>query len=146
MKRFQHTILSGFITFVGIGVAYISYTQTPVEAFIFPRVISTAFVILALWDFIRVLWAKTNSNIGTTYSSLLHILPGLTISFLYVFWAIPFLGFYPSTTIAFLSLLALYDSASHTATKTWGKRVIITAGFMIIMYLLFALILQVYTP
>ena len=146
MNRFQQAIPSGFIALIGIIVAYISYTQTPAKAFIFPQIISTAFVLLSLWNFIFTLWAKKKSNTGITCSSLLHILPGLIVSFLYVSWAIPFLGFYPSTAITFLILLTLYDPASHIRAKTWGKRILITLCFMTIIYLLFALILRVYTP
>jgi len=43
-------------------------------------------------------------------------------------------------------LLSLYDPASHRELKSWGKRIIITACFMAVMYGLFAKLLKVYTP
>ncbi|MDG1425628.1 MAG: tripartite tricarboxylate transporter TctB family protein, partial [Paracoccaceae bacterium] len=43
-------------------------------------------------------------------------------------------------------LLSLYDPGSHTEIRTWVKRLIITAVFMVVMYGLFAKLLKVYTP
>ena len=51
LPRTQHIVASGLIAAVGIGVAYISYTSEPARAFLFPKIISTAFVVLALWTF-----------------------------------------------------------------------------------------------
>ena len=51
MQRFQHAIPAGLIALVGLWVCFVSYTQTPAAAFAFPRLISTVFVVLALWTF-----------------------------------------------------------------------------------------------
>ena len=43
LPRNQHIIASGIVASVGIWVTYISYTQEPAAAFLFPRMISTVF-------------------------------------------------------------------------------------------------------
>jgi hypothetical protein len=56
------------------------------------------------------------------------------------------LGFYTASTITFFILLSLYDPAPHREMRSWIKRIIITAGFLAVMYGLFAALLNVYTP
>lgn len=146
LPRFQHMIGSGVVAVVGATVCYISYTQSPSEAFLFPRLISTVFVVLALWTFVKAClgWTKVGNGISST--QLKNLVPGLIIALIYIFWAAKGLGFYTATTIAFFILLSLYDPAPHRVLKSWVKRVITTACFMVVMYGLFALLLKVYTP
>lgn len=75
-----------------------------------------------------------------------NILPGLIIMVIYVFWAAKGLGFYTASTITFFILLGLYDPAPHREMRSWIKRIIITAGFLAVMYGFFAASLNVYTP
>ena len=75
-----------------------------------------------------------------------RILPGLVVALVYIFWAAKALGFYTASTIAFFLLLTIYDPAPHDEAKTWIKRIIITAGFLAVMYGLFAMLLNVFTP
>ncbi|HCJ00613.1 MAG TPA: hypothetical protein DHV74_14300, partial [Sulfitobacter sp.] len=63
-----------------------------------------------------------------------------------VFWAAEALGFYSGSALAFFTLLSLYDPASHGEVKSWIRRIVITAGFILVMYLLFAKLLSVFTP
>ena len=56
------------------------------------------------------------------------------------------LGFYTASTIAFFVLVCLYDPAPHGVLKSWIKRIVITAGFLAVMYGLFAVLLNVFTP
>ena len=146
MNRAQHIIPSGIIAFVGIWVAYVSYTQTPSEAFLFPRLISTVFVILALWTFGKAVLGLSKVGLGVSMSMFTNLLPGLLVMVVYVFWAAKGLGFYTGTALAFFVALSLYDPAPHSEVKSWIKRLTITAGFIAVMYLLFALVLKVWTP
>ena len=146
LPRAQHVVASGVIAAVGIWVAWVSYTQQPSEAFLFPRMISTAFVVLALWTFAKALLGWTKIGSGMSVRAATNLAPGLIIALIYIFWAAKGLGFYTATTIAFFILLSLYDPASHREIKSWVKRVIITACFMAVMYGLFAKLLKVYTP
>lgn len=146
LPRTQHIIASGLVAAVGVAVAYISYTQQPADAFLFPRLISTVFVVLALWTFGKALIGRTKVGNGLSREAMVNILPGLIVALVYVFWAAKALGFYSASTIAFFILLTLYDPAPHSELRTWIKRSIITAGFLAVMYGLFAQLLNVFTP
>ncbi|WP_415400611.1 tripartite tricarboxylate transporter TctB family protein [Tateyamaria sp. SN3-11] len=146
LPRTQHIIASGLVAAVGVAVTYVSYTQEPAAAFLFPRLISSVFVVLALWTFGKALLGRTKVGNGLDTRAMMNILPGLIVALVLVYWAAKGLGFYTATTIAFFILLTLYDPAPHTAAKSWIKRVLITAGFLAVMYGLFAGLLNVFTP
>jgi len=146
LPRLQHIIASGIVAAVGGYVTYISYTQQPSEAFLFPRLIATVFVVLAVWTFVKACLGWTKVGAGITAQQFKNLLPGLVIALIYIFWAAKALGFYTAGAAAFFILLTLYDPASHRAVTSWVKRVIITACFTAVMYGLFALLLKVYTP
>lgn len=146
LPRIQHCLASGVIAAIGIWVAWVSYTQQPSEAFLFPRLISTVFVVLAVWTFAKAVLGWTKVGHGVTARDMGWLAPGLVIALIYIFWAARALGFYTAGTITFFILLSFYDPASHFEPKTWAKRVIITAGFLAVMYGLFAGLLKVYTP
>jgi len=63
-----------------------------------------------------------------------------------VFWAAKALGFYASSTAAFFAIYSLYDPASLFDIRAWLKRIVVTAIFMVIIYGLFAELLNVQTP
>ncbi|NKB29587.1 MAG: tripartite tricarboxylate transporter TctB family protein [Rhodobacteraceae bacterium] len=146
MNRMQHIIPSGIVALVGIWVAYVSYTQTPAEAFLFPRLIATVFVILALWTFGKAVLGLSKVGSGVSVAMCRNLVPGLLVMVVYVFWAAKGLGFYTGTAIAFFVALSLYDPAPHGAVKSWVKRLVITVGFIAVMYALFAVVLKVWTP
>lgn len=146
LPRVQHIFASGVVAAVGIVVTYISYTQEPAAAFLFPRMISTAFAVLALWTFGKAVLGRTKVGRGLSREALRNIMPGLLVALVYVFWAAPALGFYTASTIVFFILLSLYDPAPHSEVRTWVKRALITAGFLAVMYGLFAMLLNVFTP
>lgn len=146
LPRVQHIIGAGIVAAVGIWVTYVSFTQQPAEAFLFPRLISSVFVILALWTFVKACLGWTKVGNGISVQQFANLLPGLVVALIYIFWAAKGLGFYTATTIAFFILLSLYHPAPHGQLKTWFKRIAITAVFMIVMYGLFAKLLTVYTP
>ncbi|MDW3181830.1 tripartite tricarboxylate transporter TctB family protein [Roseobacter sp.] len=146
LPRLQHIIGSGIVAAVGIWVAFVSYTQQPPEAFLFPRLISSVFVVLALWTFAKACLGWTKVGGGISVRQFTNLLPGLIIALIYIFWAARGLGFYTATTLAFFILLSLYDPAPHDAVRSWLRRILITAIFMAVIYGLFAKLLTVYTP
>ena len=146
MNMLQHKISSGFVAIVALLVCYVSFTSQPSDAYLFPRVISVFFLTLALWTFVKALMGRSKAGNGLSMAMFKNMAPGVAITAIYIFWAAKGLGFYTATTIAFFMLVSSYDPASHSDPKTWVKRVIITAGFVAIMYALFAKILVVYTP
>ena len=146
LPRTQHIIASGLVAAVGIAVTYISFTQEPAAAFLFPRLISSVFVVLALWTFGKAVMGRTKVGEGLDGRAFLALLPGLAVAMVYVFWAAKALGFYTASTITFFILVSLYDPAPHTEVRSWIKRALITAGFLAVMYGLFAMLLNVFTP
>ncbi len=146
LPRVQHIIASGLIAAVGVCIAYISYTQEPAQAFLFPRLISSVFAVLAIWTFGKAVLGKTKVGNGLNGTALKNMAPGLLVMIVYVFWAAKALGFYTATTITLIILISLYDPAPHTEAKSWIKRGVITAGVMVVLYLLFAQLLYVFTP
>ena len=146
LPRNQHIIASGLVAAVGLWVAYVSYTAEPAAAFLFPRIISSVFVVLALWTFAKALLGRTKVGNGLSAEALRNIMPGLVVALIFVFWAAETLGFYTASTITFFILVSIYDPAPHGEIRTWIKRTIITAGFLAIMYALFAMLLNVFTP
>ena len=146
MNMLQHKISSGFVAFVAIWVCYLSFTREPSAAYLFPRVISIFFLALAIWTFVKALMNRSKAGSGLSIEMFKNMAPGVAIAAIYIFWAAKGLGFYTATSIAFFLLVTCYDPAPHSEPKTWLKRVIITVGFIAIMYALFAKILVVYTP
>lgn len=146
MSRMQHILPSGIIAAVGLWVCWISFTQQPAEAFLFPRLISVVFVVLALWTFGKAVLGLSKVGAGISFDLAKAIAPGLIIGGIYIFWAAKTFGFYASTTAAFFILLTLYDPAPLSDIKGWVKRIIITAVVMAVLYGLFAALLNVYTP
>ena len=146
LPRNQHIIASGLVAAVGLWVAYVSYTAEPAAAFLFPRIISSVFVVLALWTFAKALLGRTKVGNGLSAEALRNIMPGLVVALIFVFWAAETLGFYTASTITFFILVSIYDPTPHGEIRTWTKRAIITAGFLAIMYALFAMLLNVFTP
>jgi len=146
LPRLQHIIASGAVAAVGAWVTYVSYTQQPSEAFLFPRLIATIFLVLAVWTFVKACLGWTKVGSGINARQFTNMLPGLAVALIYIFWMAKGLGFYTATAITFFILLTLYDPAPHREIKSWVKRAIITACFVAVMYGLFALLLKVYTP
>ena len=89
---------------------------------------------------------RSKVGAGLSIAAIKNITPGLFITLIYVFWAAKALGFYTASTLTFFILLSIYDPNSHFKTRSWVKRIIITGGFLAVMYGLFAVLLKVYTP
>lgn len=145
-SRLQHTISSGVILLVATLVTYISFTQQPAEAFLFPRLISIFFISLAAWNFFRAVTGVAKVGVGLDGTEFKNILPGLLVMLVFVFFAAKIIGFYLSSSIAFMTIFTLYDPSLLNDRKAWVKRLIVTVCFMAVMYCLFALLLKVQTP
>lgn len=145
-SRLQHIIPAALVFLLAAVVTWLSFTQQPVESFLFPRVISVAFITLALWNLIRAGAGMARVGGGMSMDTIRNIAPGLIIMLVYVFFAAKGLGFYTSSTLAFFAAYSFYDPVPISSIKDWMKRVIITAAFMAVIYGLFALVLQVQTP
>ena len=87
LPRTQHILASGLIAAVGISVAYISFTQEPAAAFVFPRLISSVFAVLAIWTFGKAILGRTKVGNGISADAMMKMLPGLIVALIYIFVA-----------------------------------------------------------
>ncbi|MEP1205797.1 MAG: tripartite tricarboxylate transporter TctB family protein [Rhizobiaceae bacterium] len=144
--RLQHLIPAGCVLLLAAAVTYISFTQEPADSFLFPRIISMAFILLAGWNFIRAAAGMAKVGGGISKATAMNILPGLVVMIVFVFWAAKGLGFYVASTLAFMTIYSLYDPVPFSSVRDWIKRIIITGAFMCVIYGLFSMLLQVQTP
>jgi len=144
--RMQHLVPAFVILGLAAIVTWLSFTQEPAAAFLFPRIIAVVFLALAVWNFIRAATGLAKVGRGVARQDAVNLLPGLVIMLVLVFWAAKALGFYVSSTIAFFAVYSLYDPAPLASVKDWLKRIAVTAAFMAVIYALFAMVLQVQTP
>ncbi len=146
VSRAQHLIPAIAILALALIVAWLSYTREPAAAFLFPRLIGSVMLLLALWNFVRALLGMAKVGDGLRGTAVLNLLPGLVLLLVFVLFAAKYLGFYAASTAAFFGVYSLYDPASHLSLRSWLKRLVITIGFMAVIYGLFSLLLKVQTP
>lgn len=145
-SRLQHTIMAATILAVACTVAWLSFTQEPAGAYLFPRLISVFFVALALWNLARAAAGLAKVGSGVTKELITAMTPGMIVMLLYVFFAAKLLGFHASSAAAFFLIYTLYDPAPLSDLRAWIKRILATLGFMAVMYGLFDLLLKVQSP
>lgn len=145
-SRWQHLVPATLVLVLSLTVVWLSYTREPADAFLFPRLISSVMLVLAIWNFARALFGLARVGDGLTSGTLMRIAPGIAVMAVLVFLAAKALGFYAASYTAFLCVYSLYDPASHRKPGTWFKRLVITTGFMLVIYALFTLLLKVQTP
>lgn len=145
-SRLQHIIPASVIFLLAATVSWLSFTEEPTEAFLFPRVISVFFLSLALWNLIRAGAGMARVGGGMSARTARNIAPGLLVMLVYVFFLAENVGFYAGATLAFLATYSFYDPAPLSSVKDWIKRIVITAAFIAVIYGLFALLLQVQMP
>ncbi len=144
--RAQHLVPALGIAGLAGAVAWLSFTQEPARAFLFPRVISVAFVALALWNLARAATGLSKVGDGVPWARLAALLPGLAVALVHGLWAAKTLGFYTASAAAVLVLTTLYDPTPLTDPRGWLRRIAVTAAVMAVVYALFALLLEVQTP
>lgn len=142
----EHRVASGAVLIVAAWVAYVSFTGEPVEAFLFPRIISVFMLALATWNFVRAITGVSKVGEGVSFVLARTIAPGLLIVLAYIFFFAKFLGFYTASTLTFIAIYAVYDPAPHNQINSWVKRIGTAVIFVAVMYGLFAMLLQVQTP
>lgn len=144
--RMQHAVPALVVLAVAMIVAWLSFTEQPAEAFLFPRVISVFFLGLAAWNAYRALAGLARVGGGIAARTARDIAPGLLIALALVFLGARTLGFYTAGALAFLAITTAYDPAPRTDPGGWIRRLAVTAVFMGVIYALFSLVLQVQTP
>nr|CAA6828440.1 MAG: Tricarboxylate transport membrane protein TctA [uncultured Thiotrichaceae bacterium] len=142
----QHVATATIILLIAIAVVWFSFMGEPAEAFLFPRILSSIMLGLAVWNAYRAWSGLIRVGVGLGGQEFNYMLPGLIVSLGLVFFFAKFIGFYVASTVSFFIVYSVYDPAPLTSLPSWLKRLGITAGFMLVIYLLFAVLLQVQTP
>ena len=145
-KRLQYSIPALIVLGIAVAVAVISFTQQPADVFVFPRLVSIFFVILALWNAARAVLGLSKVGAGLSAGEALNILPGALVMIALIYGAAKFFGFYAASSVAFLVIATLYDPAKFTSLRAWLVRIAVSGAFMGVIYLLFAVLLRVQTP
>jgi hypothetical protein len=144
--RTQQTIVAAGILALGCWVAYVSFAVEDPQPYLFPQLIAVLMVVLAALSLLRAVRGGNRTGAGVSGAQFLRIAPLLAMMLLYIFVLAPKLGYYLGATIAFFAIYTLYDPNPHVKPKTWLVRTAVTAGFIAVIYTVFALGLRVQTP
>jgi len=144
--RLQQSIAAGIILALGLWVAFVSFNVEDSRPYLFPQLISVVMVLLATYSFIRALRGGNRTGISVSGDQLSRIAPAIAIMLLYVFVLAETLGYYLAATLSFLAIYSLYDPEPHLKLRSWIVRLTVTAGFITVIYLVFAVGLRVQTP
>ena len=145
-SRVQQTLPAALILGLACWVAYVSFNVDDPQPYLFPRLVSLGLVLLALVALVQAVSGRAVTGHGLSLDIVKAIVPALVVMGGLVFWAVEALGMYAASTAAFFLIVVLYDPSPHTEIRSWLKRIAVTAGFMAVMYGLFAMLLKVQTP
>ncbi|MGF1619444.1 MAG: tripartite tricarboxylate transporter TctB family protein [Rhodomicrobiaceae bacterium] len=144
--RTQQTIVAAGILALGCWVAYVSFAVKDPQPYLFPQLIAATMVVLAVLSLIRAARGGNRTGAGVSGGQLLRIAPLLAMMLLYIFVLAPKLGYYVGAAISFFAIYTFYDPNPHVKPKSWLMRIAVTAGFVAVLYMVFALGLRVQTP
>jgi hypothetical protein len=145
-ERWQQALPTAGVVALAIWVTYVSFNVDDPEPYLFPRLIAVAMLGLSTFALLRALSGRGHIGKGLYSHTMRNIWPGLVVMVVYVALAAEWLGFYTAGAAAFLAIYSLYDPAPHSDPRVWVRRLLITIGFMSVLYCIFALILRVQTP
>ena len=145
-SRQQQTLSATVVLGFALWIAYVSFRVEDPQPYLFPQLISIALVGLAVATLVRALRGARNAGEGLSLRQTVALAPAIALMLLYVIVLAPVLGYYTAAAIAFFGLHTLYDSEPHSSLRSWGIRLAVSSGFISIIYVVFALGLQVQTP
>ena len=145
-RNIQQIIPAAFVFCLSAYVAWASFSVGDPEPYLFPRLIALGMTALSAIALVRAFFGQDVTGSGLRLEQVINILPGIGIMLVYVFVLAEWLGFYTASTLAFLAIFTIYDPAPHGEPRSWIMRFVVTAGFMAVMYCVFALALKVQTP
>jgi hypothetical protein len=145
-SRAQHLVPAIAVLVLALTVVWLSFTREPAAAFLFPRLIASVMLLLAVWNCARAALGLARVGTGLELKEFLTIAPGVLVVLVYVLFAARWLGFYTASLATFIILYSLYDPSSHLKITTWLRRIAVSVIFMAVIYGLFSLLLKVQTP
>ena len=139
-------IPTGLVLVLSATVCWVSFTAEPADAFLFPRLISSVMLVLALSTFVRAVMGRSLAGGGIGVQTARNLAPGLIVLIVMIFWAAKTFGFYTTTLAGIFLLITLYDPSPNDQPRTWIMRAVISIGFVAVLYGLFTMLLKVQTP
>lgn len=143
--RLQHIVPASVVFLISSAVIFISFTQEPADAYIFPRLISVFFFALAIWNLARALLGLAKVGEGLNMRATKNFLPGVLVTLVFMLVGVKLIGIYVTSFVAFVTIYTLYDPAPFNSIGAWIRRIVVAAIFMVVIYLLFAKLLFVQT-
>ena len=145
-SRAQHVVPATLVLALAAVVCWLSFTREPADAFLFPRLIGSVMLLLAIWNLARAALGLARVGDGLTLGGVATVLPGVLIMLALVLFAAKALGFYAASFLAFVTLHSLHDPAPHRSLRSWARRLLVASAFMLVIYCLFTLLLKVQIP
>ncbi len=143
MQKYQSQIIIGLLLLFAFIIAYQSFFAEYDSAFLFPKIISVILIFLTL---LGLALSFNEDKIKLDLPVMKPIVIGLTMMVFVVYFALKTFGFYSACYVFLIALLSLYDGKAHQDIKAWMRRILVSSGFMVVIYLLFSLLLKVQTP
>ena len=144
--RLQQTVAAAIILAVACWIAFVSFHVEDPQPYLFPQLFSAFMAVLALIVVFRAARGLDRTAAGIAGRTFRNIAPGLAVMLVYVFLLAEWLGFYVAAFLAMFVLYSLYDPSPHRSVRSWAVRLAVTAGFVAVIYAVFAQGLKVHTP
>lgn len=144
--RLQQTVAAAIVLAVACWIAFVSFDVEDPQPYLFPQLFSGVMVVLALIVAFRALRGSDRTVAGIGARTFRNFAPGLAVALVYVFLLAEWLGFYAAAFLAMFVLYSLYDPNPHGKARSWAVRLAVTAGFIAVIYAVFAQGLKVHTP
>ena len=144
--RLQQTAAAAIVLAAACWIAFVSFDVEDPQPYLFPQLFSGIMAALALIVLFRAARGLDRTAAGIAGRTFRDIVPGLAVMLIYVFALAEWLGFYAAAFLAMFALYSLYDPNPHRSVRSWAVRLAVTAGFIAVIYAVFAQGLKVHTP
>jgi hypothetical protein len=144
--RLQQSVATVIVLAAACWIAFVSFDVEDPQPYLFPQLFSGIMAVLALIVALRAVRGVDRTAAGIGGRTFRNIAPGLAVMLIYVFGLAEWLGFYTAAFLAMFVLYSLYDPSLHRRVRSWAVRLAVTAGFIAVIYAVFAQGLKVHTP
>ena len=130
------------MTLIALLLFKLSFFQENKEAYLFPSIITSVVLFFSLTSLFRETFSLCVDDFEPT--PVLRLIPALILMVITVF-SLEFVGMYTTSAIT-LFLIGAWYSPQEPISKRLLSSLMLTAGFIIFMYLLFSVMLGVQVP
>ncbi len=147
--RVKNNLAAFYAALIAAILLLASFYGTDAEVYLFPRIAAVCIAILALVLLFSVFTSSSSNEPSAAAPAKLvnwsSLLPGLAVGVAYIL-SLEKLGFYASSFLAFLVITMLYGKRGAIDPKAVLYKLLVSAVFMSVLYLLFWKLLHVRTP